>query len=195
YVSRQRLTAHQRDAILCRSTFCISIQQETHAFCTAHHRSSSCGLNKVGDCRNRNVFTGGKFVSPAHHCRTFNSDSSLLINIGSIRVICYHSAPAWTNAGNDCRAIYHCGAGIHSVVIAESDSFPAELPECGSCFLSDKVGTHSIPYQYNHTPIRFCRTGSDAANTRRKNEDKDRHPYAIFPEHDWSQITQTASDW
>jgi hypothetical protein len=80
------------------------------------------------------------------------------------------------------------------MVIPESDPFPDELPKRGSCFLSDKVRTHSVPYHYDHMAIRFWHAGSDADNPRGKNQHEDQRQYAIFLEHDWSQITQTASD-
>jgi len=55
---------------LCR----VSIQQKTDSFCTGNRRSPTCALNKFGDRWNRNVFAAGKFISPAHDCRTLDAD-------------------------------------------------------------------------------------------------------------------------
>src|SRR5581483_4243138 len=52
----------------------LSIQQKTDSLCGGDRRSPTCELNKLGDCRNGNVFAAGKFISLAYNCWTLDTE-------------------------------------------------------------------------------------------------------------------------
>ena len=77
------------------------------------------------------------------------------VDFRPVIMICDYTAVVWINARGERRSIYICRTGVNRVVITENDSFMGKLPEHGSIFLADKIGSHPVPNHNYHMSVGF----------------------------------------